>query len=174
MHMELRACNIEDLDDLRELSIRTYSETFGAMNTEANMKEYLDRAFNRDVLSEELMNGDSKFFFLYIDNKLAGYLKLNEYMAQTDINDSESIELERIYVKKEFQGSGCGSFLIEKAIDLALESRKKYIWLGVWENNAKALGFYKRNGFYQFDQHSFVMGDDEQTDYVLRKDLLFQ
>lgn len=172
MCLDFIACKIEDLDELRELSIRTYSETFGAMNTESNMKEYLDRAFNREILREELMNDESSFFFLYIDNDLAGYLKLNEHMAQTDINDPESIELERIYVMKKFQGSGCGRFLMEKAIGLAIESKKKYMWLGVWEKNVMALSFYKRNEFYQFGQHAFVMGDDEQIDYVLRKDLL--
>lgn len=171
MNLNLRICEIEDLDQLRELSIRTYSETFGALNTEDNLKEYLDRAFNIDTLREELMNDESRFFFLYIDNDLGGYLKLNEYMAQTDINDPESIELERIYVMREFQGSGSGSFLMKKAIDLAIEGSKKYIWLGVWEKNAKALSFYEKKGFYQIGQHSFVMGDDEQTDFVLRKDL---
>ena len=90
---------------------------------------------------------------------------------QTDIHDEQSLEIERIYVSKEFQGEGLGRCLMEKAISTAIRRKKKYVWLGVWEKNEKALRFYKRNGFYQIGTHSFVMGDDEQTDYIMRKDL---
>lgn len=171
MNLELKTCNINDLNDLRTLSINTYKDTFATMNTVANMTKYLNRAFSINKLKEELMNNASIFFFLYVDNNLAGYLKVNEAIAQTDINDQKSIELERIYVSKNFQGNGCGNFLMESAINLAMNKQKKYIWLGVWEKNTKALKLYKKNGFYKFGQHSFVMGTDKQNDYILRKDL---
>ena len=172
MCFDFRECNIEDLDKLRDLSIKTYTETFADYNTEKNMNEYLTRAYKRETLREELMNSESNFYFLHRSNNLLGYLKLNQYRAQTDIKDPESIELERIYVAKEFQGRGFGQILMEKAIGLAVSSQKQYIWLGVWEKNSKALNFYKKNGFYEFGKHRFVMGDDEQTDYILRKDLV--
>lgn len=172
MSFYFRECNSEDLDELRDLSIRTYTETFADFNTEENMNEYLNRAYNRETLRDELMNSASKFYFLHTRNNLVGYLKLNKYRAQTDIKDPESIELERIYVVKEFQGNGFGKVLMEKAIEVAVSSQKKYLWLGVWEKNTKALNFYKKKGFYAFGKHLFVMGDDEQTDYILRKDLV--
>ncbi len=172
MSFYFRECKSEDLDELRDLSIRTYTETFADFNTEENMNEYLNRAYNRETLRDELMNSASKFYFLHTRNNLVGYLKLNKYRAQTDIKDPESIELERIYVVKEFQGNGFGKVLMEKAIEVAVSSQKKYLWLGVWEKNTKALNFYKKKGFYAFGKHLFVMGDDEQTDYILRKDLM--
>jgi ribosomal protein S18 acetylase RimI-like enzyme len=135
------------------------------------MKEYLKEAFDINKLREELLNPDSSFYFLYADGELAGYLKLNEGMAQTDIHDPASLEIERIYVAKEYQGKGLGSVLINKAINMANTRNKTYIWLGVWEKNKKALGFYQKNGFYPIGTHSFFMGPEEQTDFVLRKDL---
>lgn len=65
-----------------------------------------------------------------------------------------------------------GKYLMKHAIKIAIKRRKKYIWLGVWEKNEKALCFYKKQGFYKIGEHSFFMGDDEQTDYIMRKDLL--
>lgn len=172
MDKYLRKCTVEDFSALRELSIRTYYETFAHLNTKEDMEAYLEGAFNADRLTKELNDKNSEFFFLYYNNQLAGYLKLNETPSQTDINDSESLEIERIYVCGEFQGAGLGRFLMDKAIEKAVERNKKYAWLGVWEKNEKAIRFYKKNGFYEIGTHTFVMGEDAQTDYVMRKDLI--
>lgn len=102
---------------------------------------------------------------------MAGYLRLNESPAQTDINDIQSLEIERIYVAKEFQSKGLGNVLMNQAIDIANMRKKSYVWLGVWEKNDKAILFYKKNGFYEVGTHSFFMGEEEQTDFVMRKNL---
>ncbi|MDP4094000.1 MAG: GNAT family N-acetyltransferase [Bacillota bacterium] len=171
MKLTIKECTIDDLSVLRELSYNTYNDTFRHMNTPSNMDAYLQKAFDTDKLREELINSNSLFYFLYADGQLAGYLKLNEHVAQTDINDPQSIEVERIYVTKEFQGKGLGHILLNKAIETAGIRKKSYIWLGVWEKNEKAIQFYKRNGFYVVGNHSFYMGEEEQTDFILRKDL---
>lgn len=167
----LRNCTTKDFETLRELSIRTYYETFAHLNTAEDMAAYLEDAFNVEGLTQEFNDPNSSFYFLYADGRLAGYLKLNEAPSQTDINDAESLEIERIYVSSEFQGAGLGRYLMEQAIAIANERNKKYVWLGVWEKNEKAIRFYKKNGFYEIGTHKFVMGEDVQTDYIMRKDL---
>lgn len=171
MIKSIRKCTVQDLDSLCKISIETFYQTFADSNTEENMTAYLDSAYNKEKLYEELCNPDSSFFFIYVDESLAGYLKTNEYPSQTDINDIDSLELERIYILKDFQGAGLGQDLLEHTISIATEHGKKYIWLGVWEHNERAKHFYQKNGFYRIGAHSFVVGDDVQTDYVMRKDL---
>ena len=171
MDISLKPCGLADLDELRALSIRTYYEIFAALNTPEDMEEYLNRAFDREKLRRELEDKNSMFFFLRSGDKLTGYLKVNEAPSQTDVNDADSLEIERIYVSSEFQGEGLGRYLMEQAIAIAVERKKKYVWLGVWEKNKKAIRFYKKNGFYEIGTHTFVMGDDVQTDYIMRKDL---
>ena len=171
MSIVLKKCTVDDLDILRELSIRTYYETFSHLNTPENMAAYLGEAFHAEKLKKELADINSAFYFLYCDENLAGYLKLNEAPSQTDINDNRSIEIERIYVSAEFQGKGLGKFLMDQAIDMAIGRRKAYVWLGVWEKNEKAICFYKKNGFHEIGTHTFVMGEDVQTDYIMRKDV---
>ena len=171
MNITLRTCTPDDFEMLRALSIKTFYETFAPMNEPEDMEEYLKTSFAEDRLRAEMGDGNSEFFFLYADERLAGYLKLNEAPSQTDINDADSLEIERIYVSREFQGAGLGRYLMKHAIDTAVERGKKYVWLGVWEKNEKALRFYRKNGFYRIGTHSFFMGADEQTDYIMRKDL---
>uniref|UniRef100_UPI002659BB55 GNAT family N-acetyltransferase n=1 Tax=uncultured Megasphaera sp. TaxID=165188 RepID=UPI002659BB55 len=147
-------------------------ETFAPLCAPADMQAYLEQAFAREKIREELENSCSSFYFLYADTKLAGYIKVNAAPAQTDLHDEQSLELERIYVSPVFQGCGLGRVLLFQAVRLAKMQHKAYIWLGVWEKNAQALRFYRKNGFYVIGTHSFWMGNDEQTDYLMRKDLL--
>lgn len=171
MELSFKQCVADDIHTLCDFSYRTYNETFAHMNTPSNMKAYLEKSFNISKMSGELLDSYSLFFFLYADGELAGYLKLNEFPAQTDIKDIQSLEIERIYVAKEFQGKGFGSILINKAVDIAKIRKKSYVWLGVWEKNHKAILFYEKNGFYKIGTHSFFMGEEEQTDFIMRKDL---
>lgn len=167
----IKKCTLQDLESLRNISIETFYQTFADSNTAENMQAYLQSAYNEEKLYRELSNPNSSFFFVCVDERVAGYLKLNEFAAQTDINDSDSLELERIYILRDFQGMGLGKDLLEHAISVANEGGKKYIWLGVWEHNERAKRFYQKNGFYRIGEHSFVVGDDVQIDYVMRKDL---
>ena len=167
----IKKCTLQDLESLRKISIETFYQTFADSNTAENMQAYLQSAYNEEKLYRELSNPNSSFFFVCVDERVAGYLKLNEFAAQTDINDSDSLELERIYILKEFQGAGLGKDLLDYTISIAIEHGKKYIWLGVWEHNERAKRFYEKNGFYRIGAHSFVVGDDVQTDFVMRKDL---
>lgn len=167
----IKKCIPDDLIALQELSCRTFNDAFAHLNTAANMKAYLETSYNCDKLRHELSDSNSSFYFLYSEGKLAGYLKLNEYQAQTDIHDPNSIELERIYVISELQGKALGRSLIDKAVETARALGKSYIWLGVWEKNKKAIAFYKKNGFYEIGKHPFFLGEEKQTDFIMRKNL---
>ena len=169
MNINIRQCSIADLDKLQSISYETYDETFRAMNSQETIDKYLQESFNKKKLFSELSNKDCKFYFLYSENELAGYLKVNDTLAQTDINDANSIELERIYIKKEYKGKGLGKKLINFVLQLAQEMKKDYVWLGVWEKNVDAISFYTKMEFYEAGKHSFRMGDELQNDLIMKK-----
>jgi len=171
MMIHLKKCTLEDLCKLQEISYETFYETFKDQNSPENMNAYLKRAFNLKQLEKELSNIFSQFFFVYLNNEVAGYLKINTNDAQSEEMGDESLEIERIYIKSKFQKHGLGKYLINKAIEIALKENKKKIWLGVWEKNEKAIAFYKKMGFFQTGAHSFYMGDEEQTDFIMTKSL---
>jgi ribosomal protein S18 acetylase RimI-like enzyme len=167
----IRLCTPEDCDGVISIGRETYFETFKELNTPENMAAYLDSAFAPEKIKAEMADPFSAFYFLYVEAKLCGYMKVNEGDAQTDLRDPEALELERIYVRRSFHGSGFGKLLMEKALALAQDKGKRFVWLGVWEKNTDAIGFYKRMGFVEFARHDFWMGDDCQHDLLLRRDL---
>ena len=139
-------------------------------NDEKDMISYFEKAFSDDRLSLELSNENSSFFFAYLDQQLAGYLKVNCGKAQTDLQEQNSLEVERIYVLKKFQGKRVGYQLFETALELAKEEQVDFIWLGVWEENRRAIEFYRKLGFTKFDNHVFMLGDDPQMDVLMKRD----
>lgn len=171
MTTKLTECTLDDLHELQTISIVTFTETFKDQNSPEHLKAYLDEAYDLDKLKKELKNLSSRFYFIYVDQQVAGYLKLNTDAAQTEPMGADSLEVERIYVKKAFQRYGLGKQLLNKAFEMAVEQNKKRIWLGVWEENANAIAFYRKKGFVQTGSHSFYMGDDEQVDLIMVKTL---
>ena len=160
--------NLDDLILLQKLSKRTFYEAFSSGNTEENMARYLEEGFSLDKLSRELKDENTSFYFVKSANEVIGYMKLNAGPAQTELQKEDSFELERIYVLKDYQGKGIGRQLLDKAIQMAREKKASYIWLGVWEENKSAIQFYKKNGFTAFDEHYFMVGDDKQTDIMMK------
>ena len=159
---------INDIDQLQKIGRQTFYETFSESNTEKNMKSYLENSFSADKIKTELSDENAEFYFAKIDEKIIGYLKLNFGQSQTELKDDKALEIERIYVLKEFHGKKVGQFLYDKAIEIAKHKKANYVWLGVWEENPRAINFYKKNGFAEFSKHIFKLGEDEQTDIMMK------
>ncbi|KJD38197.1 GNAT family acetyltransferase [Paenibacillus polymyxa] len=172
MNVKMIKCSREDVQILQEISIETFNDTFKDQNSPENMQAYLERAFNLKQLDKELANVSSEIFFIYFNEELAGYLKININDAQSEKMGDESLEVERIYIKNKFQKHGLGKHLLNKAIEIALEHHKKKVWLGVWEKNENAIAFYEKMGFVQMGAHSFYMGDEEQIDFIMTKSMI--
>ena len=168
-NIQIRRVTISDITLLQEIGRQTFYETFSAGNTEENMTKYLEEGFSEEKLKTEINNEYSELYFAVIEDKVVGYLKLNFGSSQTELKDSSSLEIERIYVLQEYHGKKVGQVLYEKAILVAEDKKVNYVWLGVWEENPRAIRFYEKNGFVEFDKHIFRLGDDEQTDIMMKK-----
>ncbi len=138
----IKKVTLNDLDRLQKSSRQTFSETFAAKNTEENMRKYLEEGFSTKKLTDELNNKESAFYFAELNGEVVGL--------------------------KEFHGKNVGQLLYQKAVDIAREKDVDYVWLGVWEENERAINFYRKNGFVEFDKHIFKLGEDEQTDIMMK------
>lgn len=167
-NIEIRQVTMNELDGLQKIGRQTFHETFASANTEENMSKYLDEGFSIGKLTAELNDKNAEFYFAFLCNTVAGYLKINYGQSQTELKDDKSVEIERIYVLKEFQGRNVGQSLYHKALSIARQKNASFVWLGVWEQNQKAISFYRKNGFVEFDKHIFRLGDDHQTDIMMK------
>lgn len=166
--IDIKRVTVNDIHQLQKIGIQTFCETFSAGNTEENVKDYLKESFSLEKLTTELESKNSEFYFAVLDNDVIGYLKLNFGKSQTEIKDDKAIEIERIYVSQKYYGKKVGQLLYEKAIEIAMQMNAHYVWLGVWEKNSRAINFYRKNGFIEFNKHIFKLGNDNQTDIMMK------
>lgn len=164
----LNRATFSDINQLQQISRQTFYETFSVVNTEENMRKYLEEEFSIEKLSDEFVNKDSEIYFATQEKNVIGYLKLNFGKSQTELKEDNALEIERIYVLKEFHGKRVGQLLYNKAVQIARQRNVHYLWLGVWEKNLRAKNFYKKNGLVEFDKHIFKLGNDEQTDIMMK------
>lgn len=138
--------SINELDQLQKISRQTFSETFASGNTEENMRKYLEEGFSSEKLVAEINDPNSLFYFAVDNGDILGYLKLNLGESQTELKKNEAVEIERIYVLKAWQGKNIGKLLFDWAMDIARTKQAAFVWLGVWEENHRAISFYKKTG----------------------------
>ncbi len=164
-------CEVESLDLLREIGLRSFNEAFEALNNPADFELYVSKAFDPEKLLGELNDPASAFFFAKNGEEVVGYLKVKFPAAQSDPQGENCLEIERIYTFKSFFGQGVGEFLLKAALDVAQANNHEFVWLGVWEKNERAIRFYQKHGFVVYGKHDFWLGNDLQFDLLMRLDL---
>ncbi|MBW4891538.1 GNAT family N-acetyltransferase [Mucilaginibacter sp. HMF5004] len=167
--MKIRKVELSEADTLLQITTKTFLYAFAHLNKAEDIKIYCDSFLTINRITTEINNTDSDFYFVVDEDDIIAYLKLNYAGAQTEFKDSEAVEIERIYVLAEHQGKQIGQQMLDFAVSMAQSKQLKYIWLGVWENNSNAIRFYRRNGFEVFDSHYFMLGNDKQTDLLMKR-----
>lgn len=165
--------NRETLPLLVQLEQQTFRETFGRNYDPEDLHTFLQEKKSTEALANELTQPGTTFFMLYCEHTPAGFLKLNLHKQpdSTPPLPEPVMELEKIYVLQAFQGKKFGHTLIQHALQQASAQQVKTLWLGVWEHNNKAIQFYRKQGFEQFGAHSFRIGKQTDTDWLMKKTL---
>jgi ribosomal protein S18 acetylase RimI-like enzyme len=163
----IRKATIADIDLLRTIGSSTFIETYAHQNTPENLKLYLEEKFTHIQILTEIQTPQTIFLLVELENEVIGYAKMRINLRENP--DVMSLEIERIYIGKMYHGQKYGAELMQKCISIAIENNFKSLWLGVWEHNPKAIEFYQKFGFEIFGTHIFHLGDDAQTDYLMKK-----
>lgn len=171
MNIRISPVTIQDINVLQDLSIETFSETFGQQNPPEDLELYLEKAFNPQQLIKEIMDSNTNFYFIFQEALLAGYIKLKNASLPEHSFLGEALEVERIYVRKAYQHLGLGKHLLDFASEEAQRTHKEYLWLSVWEHNPTAYGFYKSQGYVECGSRHFHLGTLAQTDLIMKKEI---
>jgi ribosomal protein S18 acetylase RimI-like enzyme len=172
MTLVIREATIADARLIADISHQTFYETFAAYNTQKDMDKFLNQQFTKGKLIMEVGAKGNTFLLAYDSNEVAGYVKLRDERVPLSMGNVTALEIARIYAMTNKIGKGVGTLLMQSCIDIAKERSKEWLWLGVWEKNQRAIDFYTKWGFEKFDETDFLLGDDVQRDWLMKKKVL--
>lgn len=120
---------------------------------------------------DECNDPENTFLLACLNDKLVGYVKLRRSDESSDRPGPDAVEIVRIYAVQELIGQGIGKLLMKSAMEFAMERKFIFICLGVWDQNERAIAFYRKWGFERYGNHVFMLGDDPQTDWLFYRKL---
>lgn len=167
----IRVAVKEDAALIADISRITFYDAFAKDNTKEDMDVFMNQQFTKAALMKEVEEEDGLFLLAYAGNEPCGYARMRLNNREHIMETENAIEIARIYALSSAIGKGVGSALMQYCIDMAKELNKSIIWLGVWEKNEQAIAFYNRWGFEKFSEHSFLLGADLQTDWLMKRKL---
>jgi ribosomal protein S18 acetylase RimI-like enzyme len=170
--MNIILANPTHAEQIAAISRETFYDTFAEYNTQADMDLFMEQQFSMEMLMEEVGMAGRYFLLAVEGNRILGYTQLRDATHES-LPDrvKPAMEIARLYVRKPEIGKGVGKLLMEAAIRFAQEASKKSIWLGVWEQNARAIRFYEQFGYQQFGEQKFLLGTDLQHDWLMWREV---
>ena len=173
MNLKVRKANLEDAEILAQIGWQSFHEAFAEHpeNHPDDMKIYMDEAFSLSTISADLRDEKTLYLIAESDGETAGYVKMKFDVREDCVSGEKTLELCRLYALDKFIGKGIGKSLMLALFEIAEETKRDTVWLGVWEYNFRAQEFYKKFGFEKCGEHVFQLGSDPQTDWVLQKQL---
>ncbi|MBS1557760.1 MAG: GNAT family N-acetyltransferase [Bacteroidetes bacterium] len=169
--IRIRKAKIEEVPAIRELAIEVYTDTFADSNTPENLQAFFRDSYDLEKFKTEFYEPDSVLYIALDNLKIIGFLRLRKSNEVEHHLGTNTIELHRMYIHRDYHGTAVARKLIEQAFEYAKKKNYEWMWLGVWEKNPRAQKFYAKWGFERFSEHIFQMGDDPQTDWLLKKKL---
>ncbi len=169
--LKLRLVEESQLSELRQLSIRTFVDAFAAANNNKDMELYLAQAFSEQQLRKELLDAEASYYLLKSGDDTLGYCKIKYGLPSAVEENGKALEICRLYVSQAYQGQGLGQWMMDQILRKAEEEKLDFVWLGVWSQNPGAIRLYERQGFRKIGSYTFILGEDPQTDFIMKRRL---
>jgi GNAT superfamily N-acetyltransferase len=169
--ISIRYASQLDANLLAELGAKTFIQTYSETNPFENIDAYVKEFFSPEKQTIEINDPSNLFLITEYEGRVFGFAQLASGSRTPEIKSKNPVELVRIYLLSEFIGKGLGSILMNVCLQEARSKDHDMIWLGVWEQNERAIAFYEKWGFKKIGTQQFTLGADIQTDWIMGLDL---
>jgi len=170
----IRQATAEDCNTIVDLGRRTFVETHAEIGKNGVLEAYVEKKFSPEIIDAELHSSNAWFYIGFVDDIPVAFTKLRNDRKAKGLEYNNVIEIERIYVLKEFQGVKVGKEMMNNCKEIARQNKYDIIWLQVWQRNNKAIQFYQKAGFVIYDTTTFSYSKDlKQEDFLMRFNLYY-
>ena len=171
----IRLATPDDAPALAAAASAFFRDTFGAVNRPEDMEHYLAHAFSGARQRAELEESGTRVLIATgRDADIVGYVHLRlgaPPPAASSAPAGRAAEIARLYADRRLHGRGLGAALMDAAVTTAMQWGAELLWLGVWEENRRAIAFYVKHGFVDVGEQDFQLGADLQHDRIMARRL---
>jgi len=160
-----------DAAALAQIAEKSFRQAFEAQNSVADMDLYCRSHFSEAMQASEIAATDGATLLIKHHGELAGFSQLRWGSAPDCVSGPAPGEIARFYLLREFHGTGVALPLMQNSLEALQSQGCKTAWLGVWQENPRAIAFYRKHGFREVGEQIFVLGNDHQRDFVLARSL---
>ncbi|WP_232331371.1 GNAT family N-acetyltransferase [Agromyces laixinhei] len=181
--VRIRPAEMTDAAALASLAAETFPLACPPHTTAEAIADFIDRNFTVGHFERYLADAgrillvaEAPTTKLAEEPPLLGYTMLiagepADADAARAVTARPAIEFSKVYVLAESHGTGAGSALMHASLDAARAAGAATAWLGVNEQNARAIAFYERHGFAKVGRKHFTVGGRVEDDWVLEHPL---
>jgi diamine N-acetyltransferase len=164
-----RQAGTADATIVAAIAERTFRATFADQNSATDMDALCQSAYGTEIQRRELADPARETWILDDHGTAVGYFMLRRGAPPEGAVGTVPVEILRFYLDQHQQGTGAGRQMMTFALERCTRMGADAVWLGVWEENLRAIAFYERFGFSVFGSHIFRVGSDPQTDLLLHR-----
>lgn len=155
---------------LARMARRSFTETFGTLYRQQDLAAFLDAAFGATGLPSQIDDPAFAIRLALAGDAIAGFCKVGPVAFPGDW-PPDAIELHQLYVLGPWQGEGVAPVLMDWALGTCRARRAREVILSVYIDNHRARRFYERYGFAEIGKYTFMVGDHQDDDRLMRLEL---
>lgn len=156
-----------DAARLAAFAARTFSETYAAYNDPADMAQHLGAKYGEAIQAAEIRDPAATYILAEVEGELAGFAFLHFEHGPDGVALERPVELVRFYVAREWHGRGVAQTLMTACVREARQGGAGTLWLSVWQENDRAISFYRKSGFSLVGTVRFKLGSQLQDDHMM-------
>lgn len=170
MNPQIRQAVPEDAEQLSKIAEETFRATFSAENSVEDMELHCKKSFGVGVQRSEILDPKKACLLCECNGSLVGFAQLTWQPPPSCVTTAKRPgEIHRLYVTSKFHGQGVAQLLMTAALEEMARHETDIVWLGVWENNPRAISFYNKFDFIEVGDHRFRLGNDLQRDIIMSR-----
>lgn len=165
--LEFKKAEIKDLSTIQKLAYDTWPNTFGKVIPKKQINYMLQLFYNIEALKKQMLEKGHNFLLAENDNQAIGFTSYEIFC-----NEEPQLMIHKLYILPSKQGLGIGKEFLNLLSDIAMQNNNQRLRLKVYYKNAKAIGFYEKNGFKNNGTEMTNIGNDYSIlDNIMVKEL---
>ncbi len=174
--VNVRYAGPTDAEGLSELAAVTFPLACPPGSAPEAIAEFIAGNLAQESFARYLVDADRSLLLAEDDSGLVGYMMLiagdpGDPDVARSVTIRPTIELSKVYVLPGGHGRGVAAVLMDAAFDEARTREASGIWLGVNQQNARAIRFYEKSGFSIVGEKTFSLGPELHHDFVMERRL---